>query len=188
MTRENRESESFGPVSGRAFTTSAGGDLPESPPAKPTLATPSHFCGYNAPPPSRHAQETASPEMGELGDADVASGGKGPTSTELTPRRRVPWAQLLRRVLHLDALACPRCSTPSQRVPMIVLAFLTDPEVVGKILRHLGLPVSAPLIAPARSSGPALGFALPDEDSTSSAREEDGGRDFATPEDLIRPP
>ena len=140
------------------------------------------------PPPSRHAQETASPEMGELGDADVASGGKGPTSTELTPRRRVPWAQLLRRVLYLDALACPRCSTPSQRVPMIVLAFLTDPEVVGKILRHLGLPVAAPLIAPARSSGPALGFALPDEDSISSAREEDGGRDFVTPEDLIRPP
>ena len=43
---------------------------------------------------------------GDLGDAGgVARGGKDPISTERTPRRRVPWAQLLRRVLHLDALA-----------------------------------------------------------------------------------
>jgi hypothetical protein len=34
---------------------------------------------------------------------------------------------------------------------MIVLAFLTDPELVEKILRHLGLPWSAPSLAPARS-------------------------------------
>ena len=107
---------------------------------------------------------------------------------EPTPRRRVPWAQLLRRVLHLDALTCPRCSTTAQRVPMIVLAFLTDPEVVGKILRHLGLPCSAPFVAPARSPAPALGFALPDEDCISSAREEDEGRDLVAPEPLIRPP
>ena len=35
---------------------------------------------------------------------------------------------------------------------MIVLAFLTDPAVVEKILRHLGLPDAAPALAPARSS------------------------------------
>ncbi len=142
-----------------------------------------------SPPPSRHAQEAASPETGALGDAGgVSGGGKGPTSMELSPRRCVPWAQLLRRVLHLDALACPRCSTASQTMPMIVLAFLTDPEVVGKILRHLGLPYCAPFIAPARSPRPALGFALPDEDSTLSAREDDGGRDLVAAEPLIRPP
>ena len=27
---------------------------------------------------------------------------------------------------------------------MVVLAFLSDPDVVGKILRHLGLPTTAP--------------------------------------------
>ena len=43
---------------------------------------------------------------------------------------------------------------------MVVLAFLTDPEVVGKILRHLGLPTTAPLVARARSSGEAKGFEL----------------------------
>ena len=64
-------------------------------------------------------------------------------------RRRIPWAQLLRRLLHIDALACPRCSTSKQSVPMVVLAFLTDPDVVGRILRHLGLSTCAPALAPA---------------------------------------
>ena len=67
----------------------------------------------------------------------------------------MPWAQLLRRVLHLDALSCPRCSRRKQSVPMVVLAFLTDPDVVGKILKHLGLPTSAPVLAPAGSVPPA---------------------------------
>ena len=39
--------------------------------------------------------------------------------------RRLPWAQLLRRTLEVDALTCWRCG-----VPMVVLAFLTDPSVV----------------------------------------------------------
>jgi len=83
---------------------------------------------------------------------DVA-GRAAAEATEETPsparRRRVPWAQLLLRLLHIDALACPRCSTPKQSVPMVVLAFLTDPDVVGRILRCLGLPTCAPALAPA---------------------------------------
>ena len=43
---------------------------------------------------------------------------------------------------------------------MVVLAFLTDPAVVAKILGHLGLPTTAPALAPARSSGSPLGFEL----------------------------
>jgi hypothetical protein len=66
-------------------------------------------------------------------------------------------------VLQIDALACPRCSTATQAVPMVVLAFLSDPKVVGKILKHLALPTIAPALAPARSSGRTLGFALPEE-------------------------
>ena len=46
---------------------------------------------------------------------------------------------------------------------MIVLAFLADPDVVLKILRHLGLPISAPPLAVARASGRALGFGVPSE-------------------------
>jgi len=56
--------------------------------------------------------------------------------------RRLPWAALLRRVLDIDALSCPRCSSP-----MVVLAFLTDPDVVRKILEHLGLAADLPVLA-----------------------------------------
>ena len=43
---------------------------------------------------------------------------------------------------------------------MVVLAFLSDPDVVGRILHHLGLPTTAPALAPAKSSGGVLGFDL----------------------------
>jgi len=59
-------------------------------------------------------------------------------------RRRVPWAELFMRVLFADALSCVKCSTP-----MLVLAFISDPPGVAKILRHLTLPDTAPPLAPA---------------------------------------
>jgi hypothetical protein len=43
---------------------------------------------------------------------------------------------------------------------MVVLAFLTDPPVVSKILAHLGLPTAPPPLAPARL--PAQEELLPD--------------------------
>jgi hypothetical protein len=55
------------------------------------------------------------------------------------------WAQLLRRVFHVDALRCPQCSSS-----LVVLAFLTDPEVVTKLLLHLRLPASAPRVSGSR--------------------------------------
>jgi hypothetical protein len=45
----------------------------------------------------------------------------------------------------VEALKCPQCSAP-----MVVLAFLTDPRVVGRILSHLGLPTALPTVARAR--------------------------------------
>jgi hypothetical protein len=56
---------------------------------------------------------------------------------------------------------------------MVVLAFLSDPDVVSKILRHLGLPVSAPALAPARSPRGQMGFELPQD----GGRDVDGGDD-----------
>jgi hypothetical protein len=103
-----------------------------------------------------------------------------------TRRRRVSWANLLRRVLSVNALACPQCSSREQSVPMVVLAFLTDPEVVGKILRHLELPTTAPALAAARAPQPVLGFALPEEDA-GPADGNDGG-DAGPDEPPIRPP
>ena len=60
--------------------------------------------------------------------------------------RRLGWAKLLRRVLNVDALTCPECATS-----MTVIAFLTDPLVLKRILDHLGLASSPPTVAPARS-------------------------------------
>jgi hypothetical protein len=50
------------------------------------------------------------------------------------PPRRWRWAELLRRVFAVDVLACPNCGGR-----MRVLATIDDPEVVRRILTHLGL-------------------------------------------------
>lgn len=76
--------------------------------------------------------------------AAVPSLGPAPSPTPAS-RSRLSWARLLKRVFFVDALTCPRCN-----LAMVVLAFLSDPAVVGRILRHLGLPDVAPAVAPAR--------------------------------------
>jgi hypothetical protein len=67
---------------------------------------------------------------------------------EAPPRRRgrLPWAQLLMRVFSIDSLRCSRGS-----IPMVVLALISDPPVVARMLTHLGLPAEPPAIAPART-------------------------------------
>ncbi len=69
---------------------------------------------------------------------------------------------------------------------MVVLAFLSDPEVVQKILMHLGLPTVVPALTTARTPRPELGFALPEEDSGPAGGNH--GRDAGPGEPLIRPP
>jgi hypothetical protein len=46
--------------------------------------------------------------------------------------RRSTWARLIAQVYEVDPLVCPRCSAP-----MRILAVITEPEEVRKILRHL---------------------------------------------------
>jgi len=96
------------------------------------------------------------PPLGEEPAALQLSGegaGGNPDGTAGRVRRyRLPWHRLLMRVFHADGLACPRCSRPGASVPMLVLAFLTDPPVIEKILRHLKLPALPPSLAPARGS------------------------------------
>jgi len=75
----------------------------------------------------------------------------GDTSSEPAPasgrrRRYYSWAELMQRVFRLDLLVCPWCSGPRK-----VLAFITDPLVIRKILSHLQLPTEPPPVAPARS-------------------------------------
>ena len=59
---------------------------------------------------------------------------RDPTATACppAPSRKASWARMLRRVFEIDPLLCPRCGSP-----MKILAVLTDPDVVFKIIRHL---------------------------------------------------
>ena len=66
-----------------------------------------------------------------------------------TPLRRAAsrcWALLLVRIYECLPLLCPRCHHP-----MRIIAFLEDPAVVERILRHLGEPTQAPEVLPARA-------------------------------------
>ena len=45
---------------------------------------------------------------------------------------RSTWAKLIAQVYEVDSLVCPRCSAP-----MRILAVITEPDEVRKILRHL---------------------------------------------------
>ena len=87
---------------------------------------------------------------------------------------------------------------------MVVLAFLSDPPVVERILRHLKLPSEPPHLAPARASRwssfllaiptpvpeNASLFDLPDSAAKVGAQEENGGSEGEPREEPppIRPP
>jgi hypothetical protein len=45
--------------------------------------------------------------------------------------RRQAWARLIRRVFEVDPMVCPRC-----KIEMEVVALITEPAVIDKILRH----------------------------------------------------
>jgi hypothetical protein len=79
----------------------------------------------------------------------TAPGLDGAPRTADTPirPRRLKWQQLIKRVFDIDPLRCPRCSAT-----MVVVAFITDPPVLRRILNHLGLPTTTPPLAPARLS------------------------------------
>ena len=72
------------------------------------------------------------------------------------------WAELMRRSLGLDVLACPRCDG---RLKLIAL--IDDPAVIRRLLRHLELPTEVREARPARAptvplldSAPPSGGAL----------------------------
>jgi len=50
--------------------------------------------------------------------------------------RRQAWARMLRKVFEVDPLVCPRCRREGRTVEMEVVAWITDLDVVDRILRH----------------------------------------------------
>ena len=103
----------------------------------PTLPKPPQPPGALTEVTCTHGEESDSAEA-----APSASDGNNKRSRR---PRRLSWAQLMKRVLDVDALTCPHC-----HVPMVVLAFISDPPIVKRILDHLGLPSNAPPLSPAR--------------------------------------
>ncbi len=63
-----------------------------------------------------------------------------------SPRYRVPWADLLRKVFAIEVLKCPRCAGRLE-----LIAFISEPDVARRILDHLGLASQAPPLARARA-------------------------------------
>ena len=57
----------------------------------------------------------------------------------------LPWAVLLKRVFLVDVLECPKCQGR-----MTILAAVTPPASVRRVLDHLGLPSEAPRLRAAR--------------------------------------
>jgi hypothetical protein len=70
---------------------------------------------------------------------------EGPARERPTPHR-LPWADLLRRVFLVDALDCPRCHGR-----MRIVAAVTEPDAVERILQYLGETPAPPTIASPRA-------------------------------------
>jgi len=64
-----------------------------------------------------------------------------------SPRYRMNWARLLKRVFKSDLAACPDCGGELK-----IIAAITQPSAINKLLTHFGLPTRAPPRAPAKFS------------------------------------
>ncbi len=84
---------------------------------------------------------------------------------------RIRWAVLLARIYGVLPLLCPSCGGQ-----MRILAFLTDPPVVSRILLHLELHHLPPPLSPAR--GPPQGDFLLDQTSGFDPAEAEPVPDF----------
>ena len=89
---------------------------------------------------------TAGPDQEFADRLDDAADKMGLTGEEGPRRTNARWAMLIARIYEAMPLLCPRCGSP-----MAIISFITDPDVVTRILDHLGEPTSAPEPAPARS-------------------------------------
>ncbi len=52
---------------------------------------------------------------------------------EFVTKRRSSWSRMIARVYGVDPLTCPKCGAPLK-----IIATIHDPEVIEKILRHIG--------------------------------------------------
>ncbi len=112
----------------------------------------------SVPPPRFHTVKysgvlaSASPWRRRIGPRSRSTGelAKPTAATEAptTPRKRGgyrPWADLLRRTFGVDVLQCPKCEGR-----MRLLAMVTEPKGVARLLEKLGEPTDVPARSPSR--------------------------------------
>jgi hypothetical protein len=76
---------------------------------------------------------------------DPATPRPPPSPTGYVRPNHFTWASLLERTFAIDVLACPDCGGRLR-----LIATITDPAVIDKILTHLGLPTEPPAPLPAK--------------------------------------
>ena len=109
-------------------------------------------CG--TPRPSSYTNPCSLPQLRRLVSALVTIDDiKAPSTLETLGKqadcrhtRNYLWAELMRRSLGLDVLACPRCGGR-----LTLIALIEDPAVIVRVLGHLGLPIDIPAAQPARA-------------------------------------
>jgi hypothetical protein len=89
--------------------------------------------------------EPTSPEVAATGADRDSNSGAEPTPAFRRGLSR-SWAVLLARIYEYLPLLCPHCHSP-----MRIVAFVQEPHSIERILRHLGEPVQAPELLPARA-------------------------------------
>ena len=72
---------------------------------------------------------------------------------------RKNWARLIQKIYEIDPLCCPKCSGK-----MKILSFIEDPEVIKKILKHLGM-WTIKARPPPRTSAPSSDVSIDYSDS-----------------------
>lgn len=92
-----------------------------------------YYGAYSSVVRARRRREAPATVSGQPAQASppMARAAQSPTDPDLRALRR-RWAQLIRRIYEVDPLVCPRCGRP-----MHIIAFITEPRVITKILRHL---------------------------------------------------
>jgi hypothetical protein len=93
---------------------------------------------------------------GHMDDGRATGGCCNATHATPKPRShdtsRIAWAKLIARVGEEFPLACPTCGGDIR-----LIAFITDPGPIRKILTHLGEPLEPPPLSPARGPPTAWG-------------------------------
>jgi hypothetical protein len=113
------------------------------------------YCGVLAPNarlrPAVTARAGLSVEPTEAEQAAAASGEPARAAAEPAPALRSPcsslWAAMLARIYEVFPLVCAKCGQQMQ-----IIAFITDPASIDRILSHIGEETTPPPIAPARAS------------------------------------